>query len=86
MGNISVKAAIKSSKALTVNSRRTASWSGGNFSDALSPPPKPVGVRPLGEALGMPPPSFVPTEPPSVHGPMNGGGGSMGDELHEVEL
>lgn len=87
MGNISVKGAIKGHN-LTIasNSRRTASWSGPNFSDAFSPPPKPMGgLQPLGEALGMPPSSFVPSEPPpSVHAPINGG--SMGDDLHEVEL
>ncbi|KAG7028391.1 hypothetical protein SDJN02_09572, partial [Cucurbita argyrosperma subsp. argyrosperma] len=50
---------------------------------------KPHGTKPLGEALGIPPSSFMPSEPPpSVHTLMNGGGGGggMGDDLHEVEL
>ncbi|TYH81431.1 hypothetical protein ES332_D03G200000v1 [Gossypium tomentosum] len=58
------------------HSRRTVSWSGGNFDDPLSPPSKPE-IRPSGEAPGKPPPLFMP-------GPANG---SFGDEqLHEVEL
>ncbi|KAE8650058.1 protein transport protein SEC16B homolog [Cucumis sativus] len=88
MGNISVKGANISGHGpfTAANARRTASWSGANFSDALSPPPKPSGLKPLGEALGMPPSSFMPSESsPSVHTPINGGGG-MGDDLHEVEL
>ncbi|KAA0041083.1 protein transport protein SEC16A-like protein [Cucumis melo var. makuwa] len=89
MGNISVRGANISGHGTfaAANARRTASWSGGNFSDAFSPPPKqPTGLKPLGEALGMPPSSFMPSEsPPLVHTPINGGGG-MGDDLHEVEL
>ncbi|KAL4027028.1 hypothetical protein IC575_015479 [Cucumis melo] len=89
MGNISVRGANITGRGTfaAANARRTASWSGGNFSDAFSPPPKqPTGLKPLGEALGMPPSSFMPSEsPPLVHTPINGGGG-MGDDLHEVEL
>ncbi|XP_023005249.1 protein transport protein SEC16B homolog isoform X1 [Cucurbita maxima] len=88
MGNMSNNGANRSGNGpLVANSRRTASWSGANFSDALSPPRKPTGLKPLGEALGIPPSSFMPSEPPpSVHTLMNGGGGGMGDDLHEVEL
>lgn len=87
MGNISVKVANKNGHGAlaAANSRRTASWSGANFSDAFSPPPKPTGLKPLGEALCMPQSSFMASEPPPLgHAPINGGG--MGDDLHEVEL
>ncbi|KAG6577684.1 Protein transport protein SEC16B-like protein, partial [Cucurbita argyrosperma subsp. sororia] len=92
LGNISVKGANKSVNGpfAADNSRRTVSWSGANFSDALSPPHIPTGLKPLSEELGMPPSSFMPSEPPPppppfVQAPINGGGG-MGDDLHEVEL
>ncbi|XWS49110.1 hypothetical protein CRYUN_Cryun13aG0135600 [Craigia yunnanensis] len=75
MDNISGKGIVTHANGFSPHSRRTASWSGSNFSNALSPPSK-AEIRPLGEALGMPPSSFMP-------GPMNG---SFGDELHEVEL
>ena len=75
MDNISWKGTVTNANGFSPHSRRTASWSGSNFSNALSPPSK-AEIRPLGEALGMPPSSFMP-------GPMNG---SFGDELHEVEL
>ncbi|KAF2299063.1 hypothetical protein GH714_030487 [Hevea brasiliensis] len=67
---------------MSSHSRRTASWSG-SFNDAFSPP-KMVETKPLGEALGMPPSSFMPGDPSMTHMPMNGS--SIGDELHEVEL
>ncbi|XWS61994.1 hypothetical protein CRYUN_Cryun07bG0172800 [Craigia yunnanensis] len=75
MDNIAWKGIMTDANGFPSHSRRTASWSGSNFSNALSPPSKSE-IRPLGEALGMPPSSFMP-------GPMNG---SFGDELHEVEL
>lgn len=85
MGNISIKSAIRSGNGpLAGNSRRTASWSGANFSDALSPPNS-TGAQPLGESLGVPPSSFMRSQPPRLmHPPISGG--SMGDDLHEVEL
>ncbi|KAF8412984.1 hypothetical protein HHK36_000956 [Tetracentron sinense] len=67
---------------LSSGSRRTASW-GGSFSNT-SNPPKMAEIKPLGEVLGMPPSSFMPNDPPSMHFPINGG--SFGDDLHEVEL
>ncbi|KAH7549621.1 hypothetical protein JRO89_XS13G0057100 [Xanthoceras sorbifolium] len=54
------------------HSRRTASWSG-SFSDT----PNMGETKPVRETLGMPPSSFMPS-------PVNGG--SIGDDLHEVEL
>lgn len=65
---------------LPPHSRRTASW-GGSHSTPFSPP-KPAEIKPLGEALGVPPSSFMPNEP-SLLRMQNGG--SFGD-LHEVEL
>ncbi|XP_023916411.2 protein transport protein SEC16B homolog [Quercus suber] len=65
---------------LPPHSRRTASW-GGSHSTPFSPP-KPAEIKPPGEALGMPPSSFMPNEP-SLMRMQNGG--SFGD-LHEVEL
>ncbi|KAM3686996.1 hypothetical protein ACJW31_10G043000 [Castanea mollissima] len=65
---------------LPPHSRRTASW-GGSHSTPFSPP-KSAEIKPLGEALGMPPSSFMPNEP-SLMRMQNGG--SFGD-LHEVEL
>lgn len=67
---------------LSSHSRRTASWSG-SFSDGFSPPGKSE-LKPLGEVLGMPPSSFMPSEQALTHSSMNGG--SFGDDLHEVEL
>ncbi|XVE57648.1 hypothetical protein DITRI_Ditri04bG0106700 [Diplodiscus trichospermus] len=75
MDNIAWKDAMTNANGATPHSRRTASWSGSNFGNALSPPSK-AEIRPLGEALGMPPSLFMP-------GQMNG---SFGDELQEVEL
>ncbi|XP_040365875.1 protein transport protein SEC16B homolog isoform X2 [Rosa chinensis] len=69
---------------LPAHSRRTASW-GGSSNDIFSPP-KTGEIKPLGEALGMSPTLYRPSEPPSqMHAPMNGGS-SFGDDLHEVEL
>ncbi|KAF8380503.1 hypothetical protein HHK36_027990 [Tetracentron sinense] len=70
-----------SNGSLSSRSRRTASWSG-SFSDAFNP--KMTKVKPLGEALGMPPSSFMPSDLSSMHLPVNGS--RFGDELHEVEL
>ncbi|MBA0584353.1 hypothetical protein Gorai_015170, partial [Gossypium raimondii] len=53
-------------------SRRTASWSGSNFGNVVTPSKAEIGQ--LGEATGMSPSSL---------GQRNG---SFGDELHEVEL
>ncbi|OMO59672.1 hypothetical protein CCACVL1_24700 [Corchorus capsularis] len=75
MDHIARNGIVTNANGSSAHSRRTASWSAGNFSDALSPPSKPE-IRPLGEALGIPPSAYMP-------GPTNG---SFGDELHEVEL
>ncbi|OMO52484.1 hypothetical protein COLO4_37171 [Corchorus olitorius] len=75
MDNIARNGIVTNANGSSAHSRRTASWSAGNFSDALSPPSKPE-IRPLGEALGIPPSAYMPS-------PTNG---SFGDELHEVEL
>ncbi|KAK7330766.1 hypothetical protein VNO77_24965 [Canavalia gladiata] len=63
-------------------SRRTSSWGGGS-SNPFSPPKKGE-IKPLGEALGMPPSTYMPDEFPSSHSPVKSG--SFGEDLHEVEL
>ncbi|XVF10841.1 hypothetical protein REPUB_Repub07fG0217900 [Reevesia pubescens] len=75
MDDIARKGVVTNANGFSSHSRRTASWSGSNFGNVLSPPSK-AEIRPLGEALGMPPSLYMP-------GAMNG---SFGDELHEVEL
>ncbi|XP_044476726.1 protein transport protein SEC16A homolog isoform X2 [Mangifera indica] len=73
MDNIPAAVMTKDNSFLRLQSRRTASWSG-SFSDSFNPHmPQTEGK---GEAVSMPPSSFMP-------GPMNG---SFGDDLHEVEL
>ncbi|GMJ04790.1 hypothetical protein like AT5G47490 [Hibiscus trionum] len=57
------------------NGYSSHSWGESNFDNALVHPSK-AEIRASGEALGKHPPLFMP-------GPMNG---SIGDELHEVEL
>ncbi|KAL8103188.1 hypothetical protein AgCh_027648 [Apium graveolens] len=71
-----------SNGSLPPHSRRTASW-GGSVAESFSPTIK-ADVKPLGEVLGIPPSSFMPTSPALVHSSANGG--SYGDDLHEVEL
>ncbi|XP_010258928.1 PREDICTED: protein transport protein SEC16B homolog [Nelumbo nucifera] len=63
-------------------SRRTASWSG-SFNDTFNVP-RMAEIKPPGEALRMPRSSLVPSDPTSMHQPVNGN--SFGDDLHEVEL
>ncbi|KAF7828420.1 protein transport protein SEC16B-like protein [Senna tora] len=73
---------INGSGSFSAHARRTASWGGGNFNGSFSPPGTGV-IKPLGEALGMPPSTFMPEESSSMRTPMNSG--TFGD-LHEVEL
>jgi hypothetical protein len=83
MGSVPGKGVVTNGKvSLSSHSRRTASW-GGSFSDQFSPP-NTAEIKPLGEALGMPPSSFMPNEPSLMRMPTSGG--SFGDDLHEVEL
>ncbi|XP_030524869.1 protein transport protein SEC16B homolog isoform X2 [Rhodamnia argentea] len=83
MGNIPSKEATSNQNgSFQSHSRRTASWSG-SFNDALHPP-KNAEIKPLGEALGMPPSAYMPSNPTSMPMPVNGGG--FADDLHEVEL
>lgn len=83
MGNVSGEGVVTNGNAsLPPHSRRTASW-GGSFSDPYNAP-KQAEIKPLGEALGMPPSTFMPNEPSPIRMPINGG--SYGDDLHEVEL
>ncbi|KAK9120625.1 hypothetical protein Syun_018242 [Stephania yunnanensis] len=63
-------------------SRRTASWSGASIGS--SSPLNPNEGKSLGEALGMPPSSFMPNHNHTMPSPLSNGG-SFGD-LHEVEL
>ncbi|WMV08595.1 hypothetical protein MTR67_001980 [Solanum verrucosum] len=79
MDNLSNKGAVASS--LSANSRRTASWSG-SFPDAFSP--NKSEIKPLGSRLSMPPSSFMPSDVNSMHSSTYGG--SLGDDLHEVDL
>lgn len=84
MGSVPAKGvATNGNVPLSSHSRRTASW-GGSFSDPFSSPPNTAEIKPLGEALGMPPSSFMPNEPSLTRMPMSSG--SFGDDLHEVEL
>ncbi|KAL7188627.1 hypothetical protein ACSBR1_038481 [Camellia fascicularis] len=84
MGTMSNKeTTMNGNGSLSSHSRRTASW-GRSFSDEYTPPQKTSELRPLGEVLGMPPSTFMPSEPSSGHSQMNSG--SFGDDLHEVEL
>ena len=85
MGNIHNMGVVSNANGpIPPHSRRTASW-GGSSNDIFSPP-KMGEIKPLGEALGMSPTLYRPSEPPfQLHAPMNGGGG-FGDDLHEVEL
>lgn len=85
MGNIPSQGVMTNGHgSLSSHSRRTASWSG-TFSDSFSPP-KASEVKPLGEALGMPPSSFMPSDPSLMRPQMNGGSGNFADDLQEVEL
>lgn len=80
MGSISTKV-TSANGSFSSPSRRTASWSG-SFEGNLSPRQR-AAVKPLGEVLGMPPSSVMPTNS-MMHS--SASGGSFGDELHEVEL
>ncbi|OIV92776.1 hypothetical protein TanjilG_00910 [Lupinus angustifolius] len=83
MGNISRQgAATNDSNFHSAQARRVASWSGG-LSDSFSPP-KMGEIKPLGEALGMPPSTFMPDESSLMHTPIRRS--SFGEELHDVEL
>ncbi|TKY55452.1 transport protein SEC16B-like [Spatholobus suberectus] len=83
MGNISIqRAMMNGSNSHLPQARRTVSWSG-SISDSFSPT-KMGENKPLGEALGMPPSTFMPDEFSSMRTPMSSG--SFGEDLHEVEL
>ncbi|XP_057786972.1 protein transport protein SEC16B homolog [Salvia miltiorrhiza] len=62
------------------HSRRTASW-GGSLNDSMSPPNK---TQPVGEATGMRPSMFMPSDTSLADSSVNGG--SFGEDLQEVEL
>ncbi|CAJ2650480.1 unnamed protein product [Trifolium pratense] len=80
-GNISKQGQPDGNNSHFANSRRTASWSG-SFNDSFSPP-KMGENKPPGEALGMPPSTFMPN-PSLMRPPMRSG--SFGEDLQEVEL
>ncbi|KAL5551175.1 hypothetical protein UlMin_001351 [Ulmus minor] len=83
MGNIPSKGmATNGHGSLSSNSRRTASWSG-SLNDSFSPPQR-TEIKPLGEALGMPPSLYTPSDTSSMRTQMNGG--NFTDDLQEVEL
>lgn len=69
---------------LPPHSRRVASWSG-SLSDSLSPSVR-TAIKPLGEALGMSSPSYMPM--PSERQPklFSSNSHNLGYELHEVQL
>lgn len=71
-----------SNSSLLSQSRRAASWSG--VSGESFPPQSSAQTIPLGEVSGMPPSSFKPSGPPSMHSSVSGG--SYGENLHEVDL
>ncbi|KAL8114425.1 hypothetical protein AgCh_021322 [Apium graveolens] len=66
---------------LLSHSRRAASWSG--ISNESLPPQSSAETKPLGEALGMSPPTFKPSGLSSMHS--SGSGDNYGENLHEVE-
>ena len=67
-------------RSASLQTQRPASWSG-NFGDAFSP--NMAEVKPLAKTSSMSPSSSLMHLPLPL--PMNGGG-SFGDDLHEVEL
>lgn len=67
---------------LPAHSRRTASWSG-SLNNASNNSLKNE-IKPLGEALGIPPSLYMPSEPPSMQITRTGRGSR--DDLHEVQL
>lgn len=82
MDNLSNQGAVMNgSYSHSPHSRRTASW-GGSVGESFSPT-KMGEIRSLGEALGMPPSTYMSDEIPSMHPSMKSG--SFGD-LHEVEF
>jgi hypothetical protein len=80
-GNISKQGQTDGNNSHFAHSRRTASWSG-SFNDSFSPP-KMGEIKPPGEALGMPPSTFMP-DPSLMRPPMRSS--SFGEDLQEVEL
>ncbi|CAJ1943356.1 unnamed protein product [Sphenostylis stenocarpa] len=84
MGNVSFQEIVTNdSNSQVPHSRRTASW-GGTIGDLFSPTEMGEN-KPPGEALGMPPSTFVPNEFSSMRKPVRSASGSFGD-LHEVQL
>lgn len=83
MGSIAQKGEemAKGNGHLPPHSRRTASWSG-SFSDACDNSTTNE-IKPLGEALGMPPSLYMCTNPPPMQFP--GNVTSFGDDLHETQ-
>ncbi|KAK6935175.1 Sec16, central conserved domain [Dillenia turbinata] len=81
MDHITSKGLVADNGSFQSRSRRTASWSG-SFSDGTSP--KTSDLKPLGEQLGMMPPSSVMPNDPSLTCMRTNG--SFGDDLQEVEL
>lgn len=65
------------------HSRRTLSWSGG-LGDPLNPP-SPGEARPLGEALGLPPSTYMPNNPTPMSS-FSSNFSTAGDDLQEVQL
>ncbi|KAH7519625.1 hypothetical protein FEM48_Zijuj08G0057000 [Ziziphus jujuba var. spinosa] len=72
----------KGNSHLPAHSRRAASWSG-SLNDASNSSMKNE-IRPLGEALGMPPSLYMPSNSPAMQIPRTGSGSA--DDLHEVQL
>lgn len=83
MGNVSNYGAVMNgSNCSSPHSRRTASW-GGSIGDSFSPT-KLREIMPLGEALGMPPSMYMSDDVSMVGTHMRSG--SVGEDLHEVDL
>ncbi|TKY70828.1 transport protein SEC16B-like [Spatholobus suberectus] len=80
-GNISKQGTAEGSNSHFAHSRRAASWSG-SFKDSFTPP-KMSNIKPLGEALSMPPSRFMPDES-LMRTPVKSS--SFGEDLQEVEL
>ncbi|XP_045789857.1 protein transport protein SEC16B homolog [Trifolium pratense] len=75
-------AVVNGSNCNSPHSRRTVSW-GGSPGCPFSPT-KTREIMPLGEALGMPPSTYMSDDVSLMRSPM--GSGSFGEDLHEVDL
>jgi len=83
MGNFANhETVVSGSNSRSPHSRRTVSW--GGSTDVTYSPTKMREIMPLGEALGMPPSTYMSDDISSMRTPMKSG--IFGEDLHEVDL